>query len=424
MAPSLSTRPLFIRPICEIQRVHEERNQHELKKKEHLTALSINCGPEEGEPCEEDKQLIGSSTCSTCSSSSKNAEVSDDIEDWIDKSQQDELEECLFTSVDIRHKSGEENEELDSTSDEGVLWLDNLDDDDNDAIEQLQVNDSSQLNQQKLTNQQNTPSPNKEQNYECRKKLLQSAISSYLQQSIPLENIVSSCQKIRIDGTAERNGNKVYPSLEVDMIVCSDDESNHGSEHSEEGDNSNDSLDMDPKDAKIFLIRMVNQIPLLDGAEAHACGIVQGITRNRSMWNSFGLEVNPLNRSTTSSSQPTHSTNSNIFTNDKYSSSHYLFMPTFSLRDSANVAPYFVQNTHGLFEDDESSCSSEGDSYLGTMQKRKKKKKISLLPAGLRLGKILIIVQLDANPQELPLPTLSKVSLLMDFLLMYNSQNN
>lgn len=417
MAPSLSTRPLFIRPICEIQKVHEDKNQQEVKEKEYPTVLSIDCCPEEGKICDKDEGLIGSST----STSSENGEVNDDIEDWIYRNQQDELDKCSSNSREIRNGSEERSEEIkeevDSNVDQDVLWLDNLDDDNNDVFERLKENGPCQLNKQKLNSQQNAPSSNKEQDYECRRKFLQSAVSSYLQQSIPLENIVSSCQKICIDGAATRYANKVCPCLEVDMIVCDDDDdSNLESVNSDEDDRSNHSLDTDPKDAKIFLIRMVNQIPLLDGAEASACGIVQGISRNRSMWNSFGLEVTPLNRSTSSCSQSTHATTSNTFMNDKYSSSYYLFMPTFSLRDSANVAPYFLQNrTHGLFEDDESSCSSDDDNYSETRRKRKKKKtNIPLLPAGLRLNRVLIIVQLEANPQELPLPTLSKGRLPMN----------
>lgn len=415
MAPSLSIRPLYIRPICEIQKVSEKQNQQEVEEKEYPAVLRIDCCPEEGEIRNKDEGLVGTST----SPSSENVDLNDDIEDWIYRNQQDEIDKCPSTSKEIENRSKEVMAEVDSNIDQDELWLDNLDDDNNDVIEQLGENGPCELNKQKLSSQHNPSSLNKEQDYEFRRKFLQSAVSSYLQQSIPLENIASSWQKIRFDGSATKHGKKVFPSLEIDMIVCDEDHSNFEDTNSEEDDYSNQSFDTDPKDAKIFLVRMVNQIPLLDGAEASACGIVQGLSRNRRMWNSFGLEVAPLNRSSRSCSQSTHATTSNTFTNDKYSSSSYLFMPTFSLRDSANVAPYFVQNrTHGLFEDDESSFSSDDDSYSKTRRKRKtKKKNIPLLPAGLRLNRVLIIVQLEANPQELPLPTLSKVRFVTKILV-------
>jgi hypothetical protein len=87
------------------------------------------------------------------------------------------------------------------------------------------------------------------------------------------------------------------------------------------------------------------------------------------------------------------------------------------LKDSAQVASYFTQyQAHCLFEEefdeDESIHNSDNDdTYEKDARKRKKKEKVLLLPAGLRLGKILIIVQLNANPTDLPLPTLSKVSI-------------
>eukprot|EP00979_Chaetoceros_neogracilis_P006413 scaffold1307_cov260-Chaetoceros_neogracile.AAC.1 len=173
------------------------------------------------------------------------------------------------------------------------------------------------------------------------------------------------------------------PTLDVDIIISAFDEEEKAF-YSEEGNDRaipNDGCsEIDRSKAKIMLIRMVNRIPMLDSAEASACG--EG---NKSMFEA-------------------------------------LHVPTFSLGDSAHVAPFFtMNNTHTLLSDDESSHSEDDDhSFPGHEQstaatrKRKRNRKMSLKPAGLRLGNFLIIVQLNAKSLELPLPTLSKGRLPMN----------
>ena len=108
-----------------------------------------------------------------------------------------------------------------------------------------------------------------------------------------------------------------------------------------------------------------------------------------------------------------------------------LFMPSYSLSDSAQVAPFFTKrNTHSLFsaddpdyedndlglhednEDDEEEDNEivMGSTTMSASRRRKKKAKLLPRPVGVRLGNILIVVELNSNPADLPLPTLSKVS--------------
>ena len=103
-------------------------------------------------------------------------------------------------------------------------------------------------------------------------------------------------------------------------------------------------------------------------------------------------------------------------------------IPTYYLKDSAQVAPFFRSNTHALYESDSdgngelnsdkedgSDCSyvSSGDEEKVTYasKKRKRNKRAKLLPAGIRIGNLLVIAQIHASPSALPLPTLSKVRL-------------
>jgi hypothetical protein len=54
---------------------------------------------------------------------------------------------------------------------------------------------------------------------------------------------------------------------------------------------SNEGKPSETRTATMALLCMVNRIPLLDSAEAAACGLVQGVTSRSLTWNSFGLGV-------------------------------------------------------------------------------------------------------------------------------------
>ncbi len=392
MAPSLSTRPLFIRPVCEMQ-ISRIDNRDELKQGEQNSVASLRIENIDDSRDEELEIVLPQTHI-------ENEEMQDDFDDWID--QHNEAEVSQQTSMENQNetKQSKEVDCLDSPLDQ-ESWFDNV----NDEMDFVRINRENQP-KCKYQHEQDTTSSKQDENTTHRRSLIQAAVSSYLQKPMLLENIASSIQRLRSTGTVVEQKKKDFPSLAVDMIVCKNEHNDVEHNNDFVGGNIGN---IDPVSATIYVIRMVNQIPLLDGAEASACGIVQGIARNHSMWNSFGLDVNPLSRSTPSSSKAT--SQRQLYTSN-------LCIPTFSLRDSASVAPYFIQNrTHEMFEDDESSCTSDEESVTARIGKRKKNNKVLLLPAGLRIGTILIIVQLEANPNELPLPTLSKVCTHQIFII-------
>jgi len=175
------------------------------------------------------------------------------------------------------------------------------------------------------------------------------------------------------------------PKLELDLIVfqnkSSDDEVIEMKEDGElmnDEDELDDLVDVEGSKAKLILIRMVNRIPLLDSAEAHACGIVRGLTSMDNIWNSFGLDISVKTTTTTgSSTKSTHHKDDNL-------AMQQLHIPTYDLKDSFQVS------------------TNDKEYYLD-------EKKNRFLPAGLRIGNMLLIVQIHAQPCALPLPTLSKV---------------
>jgi hypothetical protein len=82
-----------------------------------------------------------------------------------------------------------------------------------------------------------------------------------------------------------------------------------------------------------------------------------------------------------------------------------LFVPTFGVRDSTQVAPFLQSGIHDLYELNQEEENSDAASVLHGRH--------GFLPAHLRIGNILVIVQIHAKPSSLPLPTLSKVRLLV-----------
>ena len=189
---------------------------------------------------------------------------------------------------------------------------------------------------------------------------------------VKVENVASSIRSIksfREEGvsTREDKDKESTVELEVSMAVCPD-------------------FDHDEQTATLQLVRIVNDVPIIENAEAHSCGIVHGVA-NKQVWGSFGLDIERIATRT-----------------QELSSS----VPSFQLRDSNLVAPFINKNTNHklLKEDNDDSGRKRSRRGVGASN--------DLLPANLRIGTILVLVHIRANPSALPLPTLSKGRLPLD----------
>ena len=211
------------------------------------------------------------------------------------------------------------------------------------------------------------------------------AAQSFLKRPIKFKNVAHSVQPIR-----DRNNppvDETTPKLEVAIIVSPQNEA--------------DSNDIQPADgtvAKLQLIRIVNQIPLLDNAEGSACGLVQKIC-NTGLWGSFGLQVEK-------------SSESNI----------PCCTPQFDVRDSEQVAPFFQSQNHRLWEGRQEDSNdnedlNDGDEEDEEAKKRKRRlpRERPLLPAKVRIGHLIVIVYIRAPPSSFSLPTLSKGRLPLNY---------
>lgn len=233
---------------------------------------------------------------------------------------------------------------------------------------------------------------------------IQRAVSGHVSRNIDIRNVAHSMQPIRNGKRRTKNS----PMLEVDMIAYKKSTDEEETEETDEGEMPS---------AQMTLVRMVNRIPLLDGAEAAACGLVQSVATKKSIWTTFGLSIQ-------------HGT-------DQTDQDLRFFTPTYSIRDSDSVSSFF-QSRNPLYEmheeeydddDEQEKYASDGFSDDGLMdadtRKRKarktRKRKEFLLPAHLRLGNILLIVQIHAKPSSLPLPTLSKSRLPMNATAIDNA---
>ena len=220
-----------------------------------------------------------------------------------------------------------------------------------------------------------------QQKLEPQRRAVFKSAQSFMGCQIKLENVAHSVQKILID--KENTNAKSVPTLEVDVIVNPD---KPGQMSSSEGGGGGGEEPI----ATMKLIRMVNHIPLLDGAEGCACGLVHGLA-NKLIWGSFGLHVAQSNDT------------------DKVS-----WTPTFDVRDSDQVAPFFQQQQHGLWEGNANEDDSTYDNDTTTSNSDRQKRKHGMIsrrpfpPAKARLGEVTVIVKIQAAPSSLPLPTLSK----------------
>ena len=232
--------------------------------------------------------------------------------------------------------------------------------------------------------------------------LICKAASTYKRRpDLKVENVAYSTQPIRRKNTTSKSTTsslKNGPILEVGLIVFGPnrhDTNNASSDEEDTAENSDRRRDNSDSSAKLHVIRMVNGIPLLDSSESLACGVIKKVSNNASTWNSFGLSLSQVEEGSDQHQQTT----------------------TFGIIDSAQVAPFLKSTAHSLFQGDrdynnQSSSSEEDDFDMENVRGKRKKKKESqvkcILPAALRLGNVLMVVQIQAKPSALPLPTLSK----------------
>ena len=424
MAPSLSRVPLFIRPIFELER-REQQKERELLSS--ITVANASARPilevardaqlqENMDPTKQVDNHAGKpQDCGTCPSHVSN-------EDFIDVfDTQEDINATLDSCVSPGNSHDENQEPSTKNKSRQIIIEEGSKDDIGEWHMELDEEFFSTTtaanarprfpNQSKAVPSTST-SQKREDEATKRRKQMQQSVTSYLRKPIDLANVAHSKEKIRRNGDSDTKASTGGPNLEIFIIVSEYDDDQDSL--NDEGETSSQDLDsiatnepeLDRSKAKIMLIRMVNRIPLLDGAEASACGLVRGLQK-KTLWNSYGLDISPMVEQSTSCPQD-H--NSSVPT--------ALHVPTFSLGDSAHVAPFFSQsNTHTLFSDDESSDNEEGSEddsavdheRMNKSGKRKRNRNLALKPAGLRLGNILIVVQLNAKSSQLPLPTLSKV---------------
>lgn len=234
-----------------------------------------------------------------------------------------------------------------------------------------------------------------------KRSLLRKAASAYKRRpDLKLENVAYSMQPIRRTNTGPRQS--ASPVLEMSLIVFGpelEDTDNHSDESDCESSPHGRNESKKMSSAKLQVVRMVNGIPLLDSSEALACGIVNKVSSNSDAWNCFGLCVTRKIENDQGTEPLTE-----------------LNTPTFEVNDSAQVAPFLTTSSHSLFYDqskDLDHSNSSDDDDFDTENRRWKRKKERQVrchpPAAVRLGHILMIVQIRAKPSALPLPTLSKV---------------
>ncbi len=214
----------------------------------------------------------------------------------------------------------------------------------------------------------------------ARRKAVQEMAQRYdfFRRPLQLQNIAHSVHDIRIKSSYSCPSN---PKMILNVIVSPHEETM--------SENSQDST------ACLELVRMVNSVPLLDGAESFACGLVKSL-QSSVLWASFGLTIVESIDSATNS-----------------------WTSHFAIRDSDRVAPFLRSRNHQLWEaeQDHDSVGGENPEEKGTeKRKRETNDQMLMLPAKVRLGKILLLVNVDAVPTVLPLPTLSKGRLPINHL--------
>lgn len=376
MAPSLSKVPLYIRPP-------DEQRHCFPKKKE---GLQVNNHLNSSKTLENNGRVLFSGTVDE-------GEFHDNIDDDFGCSQ------MSYSSV--AEKKKDENQTINE-----------IDDAENTNFT-IGIDDIFQSNVGEDANGTLQPQDSEEDKVDSRRRRTRDAVSKYLGKAIKLENVAHSCQSI----FRGKQSSLDQPMIEVDMIIheCDDDDDLCAENEHQSLDSSRDTAQNmhDRSKANVMLVRMVNHVPLLDGAESVACGITLGL-QQKTMWNSFGLEISAV-------------MDTLIDGDCKDSFIHEgILAPTFYLRDSAHVELFISKpnRNHAMISDDDSisngtdSEDSDVENALQRLSSKRKKRRgrsslRSLKPAGLRLGNILVIVHLSAKSADLPLPTLSKVRLLV-----------
>lgn len=310
----------------------------------------------------------------------------------------------LPTSIETTKSQKEKGEDGDDKP-----WNDAFDNDTDEKT--YPQSDTSLLNPKKAGAPVEIATSKDQATSELARTKIADGVRAYLKLPVEVKNVAVSCQTIRLESVTNAEDR---PTLEVALVVYGDDH--------DAVECTVDESCLSDRSAKMILVRMVNQVPLLDGAEALACGLVQGIASKQSLWNSFGLEVTNMSRD---SSRKSAASTENA--DEQFLDPANFFVPTFRVRDSEQVAPFFQQGTHHLFEEEHENVSSDDDdngdieqSVLSRGKRKKTRTRPLLLPAQVRLGNILIMVNIHAKPTALPLPTLSKVTFAVE---LENSMN-
>lgn len=179
--------------------------------------------------------------------------------------------------------------------------------------------------------------------------------------------------------------------LEVKIAVCPHlDEEKIGDKSNRPSYNiPNDIPSNDDKAARLKLVRIVNGVPVMESAEAQSCGLVHGVT-NKDVWGSYGLDIDRR----TSLALDANTLNL-----------------SFQLHDSNIIAPFINKNpNHKQLKLNKSErIHKRNREEEKCEQRRKILPNQDLRSASLRIGTILVVVEIHAAPSSLPLPTLSKV---------------
>eukprot|EP00535_Pseudo-nitzschia_heimii_P010879 CAMPEP_0197200238 /NCGR_PEP_ID=MMETSP1423-20130617/34293_1 /TAXON_ID=476441 /ORGANISM="Pseudo-nitzschia heimii, Strain UNC1101" /LENGTH=284 /DNA_ID=CAMNT_0042654113 /DNA_START=919 /DNA_END=1770 /DNA_ORIENTATION=- len=201
-----------------------------------------------------------------------------------------------------------------------------------------------------------------------------------------VSNVSRNCTDEAAPSLKETKGNMKI-QLEVKIAVCplSDRGKNGIASNNSTFNNPNDISSGDNKAAKLELVRIFNGIPIMETAESQSCGIVHGVA-NKDVWRSYGLDIDR------------HMT----ITPDTNS-----FAPSFLLRDSNVIAPYIHNNPkHKQLQVKKCDGIRKRNREA---EKNERKKEIlpeqDLLPANVRIGLILVVVEIRTALSSLLLGT-------------------
>jgi hypothetical protein len=243
-------------------------------------------------------------------------------------------------------------------------------------------------------------------------EIMDAAKEYWRDRKMALKNIAVSCQRIRAEEYIHDASNNSVLELEVNIIVCPLPSRNASDILHEDFNNEETSISSrqqhlaESEPASMELVRMVNDVPILDGAEAHSCGLVHGLAE-KSVWASFGLDISRKSMHEPNGDTPLPSTGCK-------------WTPTFELQDDSRVGAFVQGNAnhrqlHCLVDEDSDLYDSDDESVdeCKSLDSQARKRSAlrqmdNLLPAGIRLHSILIVVRIQAAPSSLPLPTLSK----------------